>query len=157
MRNGRCNILPEKEWLFRLEDGEHRIHLKHSSFIRKYNVELDDYTIDPIRRIIERGDKLEFNIHTHKCFLIIRTVKDGFNYDCIIDGTSIETHQTTEIPPEWNQPKRGCLTELFSYTIFAIVMGIVSGFTGLSSDKIMGLVVGTILLYAVLRFLMKRR
>jgi len=157
VRNGRCNVLPEKEWLFRLEDGEHRIHLKHGSFIRKYNVELDDHTIDLIRTIIERGDKLEFNINLHKCVLIIRTIKGGFNYDCIIDGTSIQTHQKSEIPPEWNQPKRGCLTELFSYIIFAIVIGIVSGLTGFSSDKIIGLAVGAIVLYAVLRYLIKRR
>lgn len=153
----RCDNVQKKEWLVKLEDGEHRIHLKHSSFIRKYNVELDDHTIDPIRTIIERGDKLEFNINLHKCVLIIRIIKDGFNYDCIIDDTSIETHQKSEIPPEWNQPKRGCLTELFSYTIFTILIGIVSGLSGFSSDKIIGLVFGAILLYAVLRFLIKRR
>ena len=147
----------EKEWLFRLEDGKHGIHLKHCSFIRKYNVELDDLTIDPIRTIIKRGDKLSFEINLHKCVIIIRFIKNSLDYDLIVDDTSIEKHQKTEIPPEWNQPKPGCLKELFGYTIFTILIGIVSGLTGFSSDKIIGLVVSAILMYAVLRYLIKRR
>lgn len=149
--------MPEKEWLFRLEDGEHRVKLKHSNLIRRYNVELDNSTINPTRTIIEGGDKLSFEINLHKCVIIIRFIKNSLDYDLIVDDTSIDKHKKTEIPPEWNQLKPGCLKELFSFTIFTILIGIVSGLTGFSSDKIIGLVVGAFLLYAVLSYLIKRR
>ncbi|AET67514.1 hypothetical protein Desor_1883 [Desulfosporosinus orientis DSM 765] len=149
--------MPEKEWLFSLEDGEHRVKLKHSNWIRRYHVELDNRTINTTRTIIKGGDKLSFEINLHKCVIVIRFNKNSLDYDLIVDDTSIEKNKKTEIPPEWNRPRPGCLKELFSYTIFTILIGIVSGLSGYSSDKIIGLVVGAILLYAALRYLMKRR
>ena len=157
--------MPEKQWLIRLEDSEHRITLNHGTMVRKYDVKLDGETINAQRTIIEKGDKLTFNINSHTCVLVTHFVKGGtkFKYDCIVDGTSVETQQASEIPPEWTPPKQECLKQIFMQILYligiTIVIGIISVLTGLSSDKIdliIGLVVGTIIIYAVLRHLLTR-
>ena len=157
--------MPEKQWLIKLEDSEHRVTLNHGTLVRKYDVKLDGKTINALRTIIEKGDKLTFNLNTHTCVLIIQFLKGGakFKYDCIVVGISVETQQTSEIPPEWNPPKQGCLKQIFmqiSYLIgITIVIGIISVLTGFSSDKIdliIGLVVGVIIIYAVIRHLLMR-
>ena len=97
--------------------------------------------------------------------VIIHFVKGGgkVKYDCIVDGTSVETQQASEIPPEWNPPKQGCLKQIFmqiSYLIgITILIGIISVLTGFSSDTIdliIVLVVGAIIIYAVVRHLLMR-
>ncbi|HZK55876.1 MAG TPA: hypothetical protein VFC84_17055 [Desulfosporosinus sp.] len=157
--------MPEKQWIIKFKDSEHRITLHHGTIVRKYNVELNGDPIKALRTIIEKGDKLTFNINSHTCVLIIHFVKGGgkYKYDCIVDGTSVETQQVAEIPPEWNPPKQGCLKQIFmqisSWIGLTIVIGIISVLTGFSSDKIdliIGLVVGAIIIYAVLRHLLMR-
>lgn len=157
--------MPEKQWLFKLKDSEHRIALNHGTIVRKYDVKLDGEPIKALRTIIEKGDKLIFNINSHTCVLIIRFVKGGgrYKYDCIVDGTSVETQQAAEIPTEWKPPKQGCLKQIFMQILYliglTIVIGIISVLTGFSSDKIdliIGLVFGAIIIYAVLRHLLMR-
>ena len=155
--------MPEKEWTFKLEDGEHKIILKHGTLIRKYEVKLDGAIIIPLRTLIEKGDKLTFNIKSHSCVLLTHFIKRKFKYDCVVDGISIETRQKSEIPPNWNPPKLGCLKQILiqiSYFIsMTIVIGIISALTGFSSDKIdfiIGLIVSVLIIYAVLRHFLKR-
>jgi len=152
-----------KEWLIKLQDDEHRIALSHGNLLRKYYVKLDGGTIEPLRTIIEKGDKLTFNISPHTCVLLIHFIKGGVDYECIIDGTSIETQMKSEIPQEWTPPKQGCLKQILlqiSYLISAtILIGIISALTGLNSDKIeliLSLVVGALIIFTVLRHLLKR-
>lgn len=155
--------MPEKGWIIKLQDGEHRITLKHGTLLRKYYVKLDGDIINPLRTIIKKGDKLTFNINSHTCVLLIHFIKGGVKYECVIDCTSIETQKKSEIPPEWNPPKQGCLKQILmqiSYLIsMTIVIGIISALTGFSSDKIdliIGLVIGAIIICVVLRHLLKR-
>ena len=155
--------MPEKEWMIKLQDSEHKITLKHGTFLRKYYVKLDGDIINPLRTIIEKGDKLTFNINSHTCVLLIHFIKGGVKYECVIDGTSIETLRKSEIPQEWTPPRQGCLKQILMQILFlisgAIVIGIISGLTGFDSDKIeliIGLVVGALIIYAVLRHLLKK-
>jgi len=155
--------VPEKEWMIKLQDSEHKITLKHGTFLRKYYVKLDGDIINPLRTIIEKGDKLTFNINSHTCVLLIHFIKGGVKYECVIDGTSIETLRKSEIPQEWTPPRQGCLKQILMQILFlisgAIVIGIISGLTGFDSDKIeliIGLVVGALIIYAVLRHLLKK-
>lgn len=155
--------MPEKEWIVKLQDGEHRINLKHGTLLRKYYVKLDGDLINPLRTIIDKGDKLTFNINSHTCVLLTYFTKDGVEYECVIDGISIETQKKSEIPPEWNPPKQGCLKQIFmqiSYLIIiTIVIGIISALTGFSSDKIdliIGLIVGAFIICAVIRHFLRR-
>ena len=92
--------MPEKQWLISLEDSEYKVTLNHGTIVRKYDVKLDGKAINVLRTIIEKGDRLTFNINSHTCVLIIHFVKGGakFKYDCIVDGTSVETQQASEIP-----------------------------------------------------------
>ena len=155
--------MPEKEWMIKLQDSEHKITLKHGTFLRKYYVKLDGDIINPLRTIIEKGDKLTFNINSHTCVLLIHFIKGGVKYECVIDGTSIETLRKYEIPQEWTLPRQGCLKQILMQILFfisgAIVIGIISDLTGFDSDKIeliIGLVVGALIIYAVLRCLLKK-
>lgn len=155
--------MPEKTWVVKLQVGEHRITLKHGTLIRKYSVKLDNDIINPPRTIIEKGDKLTFNISSHTCVLLIHFIKGGVKYECLIDGTSIETQTKSEIPPEWIPPRQGCLKQILMQILFliggVIVIGIISGLTGFSQDEIdliIGLVLGAFVIYAVLRHFLKR-
>ena len=155
--------MPKKEWMIKLQDCEHKITLKHGTLIRKYYVNLDGNIINPLRTIIEKGDKLTFNINSHICVLLIYFIKGGFKYECVIDGTSIETQRKSEIPPEWDPPKQGCLKQILMQISFliggAIVIGIISELTGFNSDKIeliIILIVVAFIIYAVLRHFLQR-
>ena len=155
--------MPEKEWMIKLQDSEHKITLKHGTLIRKYYVKLDGDNINPLRTIIEKGDKLTFNINLHTCVLLIYFIKSGVKYECVIDGTSIETQKKSEIPPEWNPPKQGCLKQILMQISLliggAIVIEIISGLTGFNSDKIeliIGLIVVAFIIYALLRHFLQR-
>lgn len=155
--------MPEKEWMIKLQDGEHKITLNHGTLIRKYYVNLDGNIINPLRTIIEKGDKLTFNVNSHTCVLLIHFIKGGVNYECVINGTSIETKMKYEIPPEWNPPKQGCLKQILIQISFliggAIVIGIISGLTGFDSDKIeliIALIVVAFIIYAILRHFLQR-
>ena len=155
--------MTEKGWLIKLKDGDHRISLKHGTLLRKYYVQLDGDIINPLRTIIEKGDKLTFNINSHSCVLLIFFITGGVKYECIIDGTSVETQKKSEIPPEWSPPKQGCLKQLLTYILYligmTIVIEIISALTGFSSDKIdliISLVVIALIIYLVLRHLYLR-
>ena len=155
--------MAEKEWIVKLESDEHGITLKHGTLLRKYYVKFDGNIINSYRTIIEKGDKLTFNINSHTCVLLIHFIKGGVKYECVIDGTSIETQKKSEIPPEWSPPKQGCLKQILMqlwYLIsMTIVIGIISALTGFSSNKIdliIGLVVGVLIIYVVLRHLYQR-
>lgn len=155
--------LAEKEWLIKLKDGEYRISLKHGALLRKYYVKLNGDIINPQRTIIEKGDKLTFNINSHSCVLLIYFIEGGAKYECVIDGTSIETQKKSEIPPEWSPPKQGCLKQILMqlwYLIsMTIVIGIISALTGLGSakiDLIIGLAFGVLIIYVILRHLYLR-
>lgn len=157
--------MPEKEWMIKLQDGEHKITLNHGTLIRKYYVNLDGNIIESLKRtVIENGDKLTFNINSHTCVLLIYFIKGGVKYECVIDGTSIETQMKSEIPPEWKPPKQGCLKQIFMQVSVllggVIVIEIISGLTGFNSDKIeliIVLIVVAFIIYAVLRHFLKRK
>lgn len=156
--------MPEKEWMIKLQEGEHKITLKHGALIRKYYVNLDGNIIKSLKRtVIENGDKLIFNINSHTCVLLIYFIKGGVKYECVIDDTSIETQMKSEIPPEWKPPKQGCLKQILMQVSvllgWAIVIGIISGLTGFNSDKIeliIVLIVVAFIIYGVLRHFLQR-
>ncbi len=151
--------MPQKEWSITLDNIKHTIELKHGTLLRKYYLKLDGVSLSPKRDLIEKGDKLTFNITTHTCIVIIKSHKGGFAYDCIVDDRSIETGQKTEIPPEWVPPKESCLKYGVYYLVGTVIIGLISSITGISEDKIdliLLLIVVTLIIFAFIQHLWKK-
>lgn len=152
--------MPQKEWSITLNNTKHTLTLNHGSLQRKYDLKLDGNRLNPVRELIEKGDKLAFNINTHTCIVIIKLYKGDFEYDCIVDAHSVETGQRIEIPPRWTPPKEGCLKYVIYWLLWAVTVSLMSLITGLSEGKIdqtITLIIITLIISPIILRLWKNR
>lgn len=82
--------MANKAFTFKLEDGDHTVHIEHSSYAGKKLIRVDGKPLTQDRKVADTGD-YAFQINGHTGVVSIRNNLLGFSYDVGIDGKSVTT------------------------------------------------------------------
>ncbi len=83
--------MAEKTWTFRLEDGEHTVHLEHSLWSGRRTVTLDDRPLVDETKKFNILSEYPFQVNGHDGLIRVRSNGLAYNYDAAVDGKSLTT------------------------------------------------------------------
>ena len=90
--------MANRTWTFKLEDGTHTVDLEHGYFSGKRTIYVDNKLVLEEKKSFDTGSAHSFQINGHTCTVHVQVKGFGFNFDCTIDGRSVETGQEV-LPP----------------------------------------------------------
>jgi hypothetical protein len=112
-----------KQWRVEIDTKPCEIAVQHGSLFRRYKIFLNGTGIEPSETILlEKGNRITFDVENHLCNILV-TYNGKFEYDLIIDGTSIQTNRHIDLPERWEPKKKG----FFQYILDNIILWLVIG------------------------------
>ena len=83
--------MAHRTWTFRLEDGDHMVHLDHNLWTGKRTVLVDGRVLVDESKMLNLVSDYPFNMDGHQGVVKLRSNGLTYDYDVAIDGKSVTT------------------------------------------------------------------
>lgn len=91
-----------KRWTFPLEDGPHTLTFHDDPFWGRRRAQIDDgpwQRLTTARKSFSLDNDYALPIAGHSAEVLVRRIGLSYQYDCVVDGLSVETGLRPQTPP----------------------------------------------------------